>query len=66
MEKMNYIDGLMTAKNDIEVDALVTEYLRQIGQDDASRGETYEETSYRLGGDDVMDTAATRWYELRD
>lgn len=66
---------IITARNEIiraideststaQLSAVVESYLASIGQTEQARGESYGETAVRLGGDNVLERAEARWYEL--
>ena len=60
------IKEILSAKNTIELDELVDEYLESIGQQENAIGESYGETAARLGGDCVLEAAERRWFTVED
>lgn len=62
--KTTYIDAIKAASNHVELDDIVEAYLAEIGEADRARGETYAETSARLGGDEILEAAEARWFEI--
>ena len=60
---MSIINQISSANNQSELSGIVESYLDSIGQTELARGETFEETAERLG-DEIMEYAARRWWEL--
>ena len=58
------IDQIEQAADSSELYDLVEQYLRDIGQYEQARGESYAETANRLGGDEALETAEERWFAL--
>jgi hypothetical protein len=58
------LEAIQGATTHTELDAIVDAYLAEIGQSEQARGESYAETAARLGGDDILDAAERRWFEV--
>jgi len=61
---MSIIEKINAATNTNELSAAVEAYLASIGQDELARGESYGETAARLGGNDILERAEARWFEI--
>lgn len=61
---MNIIQQINAAQTTTELDQIVEEYLKEIGETEAARGESYAETAARLGGNAVLERAEARWFEI--
>jgi len=57
-------NDVVNAQTVLALVEVVDAYLASIGELERSRGETYAETSFRLGGNAVLEMAETRWFEL--
>ena len=55
---------ILIADNTLVLDEEMNEYLDSIGELKNSRSETYAETASRLGGNEFLEAAEKRWYEL--
>jgi len=62
--KAAYLIAIKEATTSTELDIIVDTYLEEIGEVESSRGETYAETAARLGGDEILEAAETRWFEI--
>lgn len=62
--KTAYLIAIKEAATSTELDIIVEEYLAEIGEADRARDETYAETAARLGGDEILEAAETRWFEI--
>jgi hypothetical protein len=58
------IQAVAESANTAQLSAVVESYLASLGQTEQARGESYGETAARLGGDDVLERAEARWFEL--
>jgi len=61
---MTYINAIKNATTTNELDAIVEAYLAEIGESENARGETYAETADRLGGNEILEAAEARWFEI--
>lgn len=61
---MTYINAIKAAGNHIELDNIVEAYLAEIGEAENARGESYAETAARLGGNEILEAAEARWFEI--
>lgn len=61
---MNYLIAIREATTSTELDIIVDAYLEEIGEVENARGETYAETAARLGGDEILEAAEARWFEI--
>lgn len=63
---MSIIKQIRETKTQAELSNIVESYLRNVGEYDRSRGESYAETAGRLGGDAeaVLMAAECRWFDL--
>lgn len=61
---MNYLIAIREATTSTELDIIVDAYLEEIGEVENARDETYAETAARLGGDEILEAAETRWFEI--
>jgi hypothetical protein len=64
MSKNDRIAAISNASTHTDLDAIVSAYLAELGESENARGESYAETSARLGGDEILDAAERRWFEL--
>ena len=62
--KMTTISQIRNAANTNELSSIVEAYLAGIGETENARGESYAETAARLGGDEILEAAESRWFEL--
>jgi len=61
---MKIIDTIASTEDTNILFDIVEKYLKSIGESEQAHGETWEETSLRLGNDEVLDAASVRWFEL--
>lgn len=61
---MSHLNAIKAAGNHIELDNIVSAYLAEIGEAENARGETYAETADRLGGNEILEAAEARWFEI--
>lgn len=61
---MKYLSAIQNATTTNELDAIVSAHLAEIGEAENARGETYAETAARLGGDEILEAAEDRWFEI--
>jgi len=61
---MDYINAIQKATTANEIADIVEAYLVEIGEYENVSNETYVETAARLGGDEILKLAETRWFEI--
>jgi hypothetical protein len=65
MNKSQILEAVLSATTHSELDAIIDAYLAEIGDDsERAKGESYAETAARLGGDDILRAAESRWFEI--
>ena len=61
---MTTISQIRNATNTNELSVLGEAYIASIGETENAIGESYAETSARLGGDPILEAAEQRWFDL--
>ena len=61
---MTTISQIRKATNTNELSAVVEAYIASIGETENARGEIYGETAARIGGDEILEAAESRWFDL--
>lgn len=61
---MTTISQIRHATNTNELSAVVEAYIASIGETENARGESYGETAARIGGDEILEAAESRWFDL--
>lgn len=61
---MTTISQIRNAANTNELSDIVEAYIASIGETENARGESYGETAARIGGDEILDAAESRWFDL--
>ena len=61
---MSIIENIDSASSTDELFTIVEIYLDSLGETENARGETWAETSDRLGGDEALSAAEKKWFDL--